>query len=47
VFEPDLDTFMVPRLARRVRAALRALDEERVVELEHGEYVEFPAPASR
>ncbi|MDT7539617.1 MAG: hypothetical protein QOI82_3202 [Actinomycetota bacterium] len=47
VSEPDLDTFMVPRLARRVRAALLALDEGRVVELEHGEYVVTLPPAPR
>jgi ADP-ribose pyrophosphatase YjhB (NUDIX family) len=36
----DLDTFMVERLARRTRAALRAVDEGRLVELEHGVPVE-------
>jgi 8-oxo-dGTP pyrophosphatase MutT (NUDIX family) len=37
--EPDLDDHLVPRLARRVRAALRALEEGRLVELERGEPV--------
>lgn len=36
VAEADLDRLLAPRLARRVRAALRALDEGRLVELEDG-----------
>jgi 8-oxo-dGTP pyrophosphatase MutT (NUDIX family) len=32
----ELDNVMVPRLARRTRAALRALDAGHLVELEHG-----------
>ena len=32
----ELDTVMVERIARRVRAALTALAEDRLVELEHG-----------
>ena len=36
----ELDTLMVERLARRTRAALLALDEGRLVELEHGVLVE-------
>jgi 8-oxo-dGTP pyrophosphatase MutT (NUDIX family) len=38
----ELDGFMVERLARRTRAALRALDEGRLVELEHGVPVDVP-----
>jgi hypothetical protein len=37
--EDDLDGFLVPRLARRVRAALRAQDDGRLVELEDGREV--------
>jgi 8-oxo-dGTP diphosphatase len=33
----DLDRFLIERLARRVRAALRALDEGSVAELENGD----------
>ncbi|MCA1712014.1 MAG: NUDIX hydrolase [Actinobacteria bacterium] len=36
VHERDLDTLMVERLSRRTRAAVQALAEDRVVELEHG-----------
>ncbi len=32
----DLDQYLVDRLSRRLRAALRALDEKRLVEMEHG-----------
>ena len=40
VSDHELDMFMVERLARRTRAALRALDEGRLVELERGVPVE-------
>jgi 8-oxo-dGTP pyrophosphatase MutT (NUDIX family) len=40
----ELDTVMAPRLARRVRAALQALSEGRVGELEHGVQVEAHPP---
>lgn len=36
----ELDSLMVPRLARRVRESLRALREGVLVELEHGAGVE-------
>ena len=36
VAEPDLDAVLATRLARRVRAALQALAEGVLVELEHG-----------
>ena len=36
VAEPDLDTVLATRLARRVRAALAAVSEGVLVELEHG-----------
>lgn len=45
VAEPDLDAHLAERLARRVRAALRALDEGVLVELEHG--VEVPRSQQR
>ncbi|MDT7571618.1 MAG: hypothetical protein QOE05_1792 [Actinomycetota bacterium] len=41
----DLETVMVPRLARRVRAALKAVAEDTLVELEHGMQVEAVPPA--
>ena len=43
--EGDLDTVMVPRLARRTRAALLALAEGRLVEMEHGQLVSSDPPA--
>jgi 8-oxo-dGTP pyrophosphatase MutT (NUDIX family) len=42
----ELDGLMSPRLARRTRAALRALGEGRLVELEHGVLVETVPPTS-
>jgi 8-oxo-dGTP diphosphatase len=36
VAESDLDVYLTPRLARRVRAALTGLREDRLVEMEHG-----------
>jgi 8-oxo-dGTP diphosphatase len=35
----DLDRYMVPRLARRMRAAVTALHEGRLVEMQHGALV--------
>ena len=43
----ELDGHLVPRLARRMRAALLALDEDRVVEMEHGDVVATPPAAVR
>jgi 8-oxo-dGTP diphosphatase len=40
----ELDKVTTPRLARRVRAALQAVSEGRVVELEHGVHVEAHPP---
>lgn len=42
----DLDDHLVERLARRLRAGLLALDEARLVELEHGVVVAL-GPAGR
>lgn len=36
VFSADLDNYVLPRLSRRIRAALSALESGIVVELEHG-----------
>lgn len=44
VAEPDLDTVLATRLARRVRAALAALTEGVCAELEHGVRVDPGAP---
>lgn len=44
VAAPDLDGYLRPRLARRMRAALVGLDEGRLVEMEHGTVV--PATAA-
>lgn len=41
----DLDRYLVPRLSRRLRAALLAVEQGRVVELEHGRPV-GDAPAA-
>ena len=38
----DLDRYLVERLSRRMRAALTALDDERLVEMEHGAIVPSP-----
>lgn len=35
----QLDSYLIPRLARRVRSALLAADEGRLVEMEHGSLV--------
>lgn len=45
----DLDRHLVPRLSRRTRAPLLAVDEGRIVEMEHGEVVvsSSAAPAPR